>query len=864
VRDVTAYSEGHECVVSIEKTREAQLERARSETAIKKAADGLIEEVEDSLHDPAWDARLASLEEAWRWAIADAWLEKRSDFDYQRGLWRKRHEAEASIGRLVAEAASLRAWEHFFDRLSKPEANALRSWREAVRAMGKGTGKSAKMARLRRDARRYMDACRDAIPIWIMPRYLVAEMTDPSPGRYDLVIVDEASQLGIESLFLFYMSKKVIVVGDDQQISPAGVGIADAAVAGLQQHFLDGVPHQHALSPQSSLYGNAKIRFNQNIVLREHFRCMPEIIQFSNDLCYASNGTPLDPLRAYPANRLEPLVLRHVPEGFRQGKTQYAQNAPEAEAIVEQICACLDDKRYARASMGVISLQGEAQARLIENMLLRTLDPEVIEERRLICGDAYAFQGDERNVIFLSMVAAPGEHRIGALTNEAARQRFNVAASRAQDQLWLFHTAELDTLSPACMRHHLLSYMLDPRRQTTEEGAQHFDSEFERHVYQHITSRGFHVRTQVCVGDPTNHRYRIDLVVEGMQGRLAVECDGDEWHGPDRYEQDMARQRDLERAGWQFARIRGGDFYRDRERSMEPVWAELDRLGIQPGGIDASAGEPPQPKPMGLEEPLDAASDDVLATDSPPPEPVGSSPATIISLEQSVPTLAPATGTGQSTPKTLSSATEEAKPNSIDESLPLFTSPAPETPVPSGAVRYVTFEGPAGPDPRESTTAQVAEGLCRVIHKEGPMLAKRAYDIYLRGSGIRRMGGELKKSMNRALEQAIRSGRVVKEDESSRGGLVYSIVRPVGAPAVALRERGSRDFEEIPPSELQLVARRLSRDEGFESGSDAHLRAVLECFDLKRLTLQVGTRLLDVIGRRYPYVDDILTGEEVE
>jgi hypothetical protein len=83
------------------------------------------------------------------------------------------------------------------------------------------------------------------------------------------------------------------------------------------------------------------------------------------------------------------------------------------------------------------------------------------------------------------------------------------------------------------------------------------------------------------------------MVVEGMQGRLAVECDGDEWHGPERYEPDMARQRDLERAGWQFARIRGGDFYRNRERSTAPLWAELDRLGIKPGGIDQAAAEPP-------------------------------------------------------------------------------------------------------------------------------------------------------------------------------------------------------------------------------------------------------------------------------
>ena len=199
--------------------------------------------------------------------------------------------------------------------------------------------------------------------------------------------------------------------------------------------------------------------------------------------------------------------------------------------------------------MGVISLQGEAQAKLIEHKLLQTLEPEVIDQRRLICGDAYAFQGDEREIIFLSMVAAPGATRIGAMTNDAARQRFNVAASRAQDQLWLFHTATLDVLSPACMRHHLLSYMLNPGRLVTEATGQKFDSQFERDIFGIVVGKGFHVRTQVCVGDPANHRYRIDLVVEGMQGRLAVECDGDEWHGPDRYEQDMARQRDLERDG---------------------------------------------------------------------------------------------------------------------------------------------------------------------------------------------------------------------------------------------------------------------------------------------------------------------------
>ncbi len=588
------------------------------------------------------------------------------------------------------------------------------------------------MERLRREARQYMEQCRDAIPVWIMPRYLVAEMVDPAPGRYDLVIVDEASQLGVESLFLFYISKKMVVVGDDQQISPYGVGIADVSVADLQHHYLDGIPHQHALSAQSSLYANAKIRFGQNIVLREHFRCMPEIIQFSNDLCYANNGTPLDPLRAYPANRLQPLVVRHVPDGYRTGSSQNALNEPEADAILAQIIACLADPRYAGRTMGVISLQGDAQAKLIEHKLLENLEPEVIEQRRLICGDAYAFQGDERHIIFLSMVAAPGEARIGVLSNDSARQRFNVAASRAQDQLWLFHSATLDILSPACMRHRLLGYMLNPGRQTADERNLRFESQFERDVFQLINARGYYVRTQVSVGDPTNHRYRIDLVVEGMQGRLAVECDGDEWHGADRYEQDMARQRDLERAGWQFVRIRGGEFYRDREKATEPLWNELDRLGIKPGGIDEAAAEPPRP----------ADVQNIERTEVDEAVPVSASPADADADSD--------TADADSEPAIL----KREEPEEVVRRAP----PGPGRSTSGLLSDYVAYSGPNGPDPRTVSIGEVADGLCLIIEAEGPMVAKRAYDIYLRGCGIRRLGGELKSTMNKALASIIRQG----------------------------------------------------------------------------------------------------------
>jgi len=481
--------------------------------------------------------------------------------------------------------------------------------------------------------------------------------------------------------------------------------------------------------------------------------------------------------------------------------------------------------------MGVISLQGDAQAKLIEHKILERLEPEVIEERRLICGDAYAFQGDERQIMFLSMVAAPNE-RIGALAAESARQRFNVAASRAQDQLWLFHSVNLDVLSPTCMRHRLLSYMLNPGRQATIEKEQRFESEFERDVYHAIAQKGFHVRTQVCVGDPTNHRYRIDQVVEGMHGRLAVECDGDQWHGPERYEQDMARQRDLERAGWQFVRIRGGDFYRDRPKAMESVWAELHRLGIEPGGVDEVAAEPPPPANNVRAENKEV--DEVIRVDP--------LPGSISEGEHSIGRTAQVAETEKDLFKTDEIRAPTAPPQYSNSPFPV----------------YIAYAGPVGDDPRTVNVGTVAEGLCRIVEVEGPMVAKRAYDIYLRGCGIKRMGHELKSTMNKALANAIRQGRVISEEESGVRGLLFSVIRMKDSPPIKLRSRGPRAFEEIPPSELLIVARYLEAKRKFKTGSDEHLRAILECFDLKRLTTQVGTILLEIIEKRFAYADDYL------
>jgi very-short-patch-repair endonuclease len=530
--------------------------------------------------DPAWDSRLATFEAAWRWAHASNWL----------ATWRDRAKPsalEATIRGLNSEEletiqalGATKAWSHFFQRL-RPELEAkLNAW-SFFTEKGKRSGQSA--ARYRAAARESMKACVEAVPAWIVPRYLLAEFLSVSPELFDTVIVDEASQSGIDSLFLFALGKRTIVVGDPKQCSPSDDFMPEEAVAALRAKYLHDIPFADLFAPKVSMYTHAHVRFGmaQTLTLREHFRCVPEIIAFSDQLCYAPSGTPLIPLRSYEPHRLEPLVRRFVRDGFQEGKAGSAINRPEAHEIVSTLVACCRDPRYQGKSFGVISLLGTAQAGLIERLLLSQLGPQEMEDRRLVCGDADAFQGDERDVIFLSLVSAP-PGKIGALSGERYEQRFNVAASRARDQMWLFHSASLDDLGATGMRPRLLEFFLQPPGLAPEEEEPKFDSDFERDVHAMLTARGYRVRTQVPGGDQLSHRYRIDLVVEGRRSRLAIECDGDEYHRLEHYEKDMERQRQLERAGWIFARILASDFYRDREAAMQQVWRELERLRILP------------------------------------------------------------------------------------------------------------------------------------------------------------------------------------------------------------------------------------------------------------------------------------------
>ncbi|MGH3931570.1 MAG: AAA domain-containing protein [Pseudonocardiaceae bacterium] len=319
--------------------------------------------------------------------------------------------------------------------------------------------------------------------------------------------------------------------------------------------------------------------------MREHFRCVPDIIGFSNRY-YDGKIMPLREaaeLGIGPAIR--PVL---VPGGIRSDGRDRDLNEPEARALVEQIATCCADPAYEGMTFGVVTFLGVGQPRLIERLLFERLGAEV-ERRKLRVGDPYQFQGDERDVIFISFVA-DNLNRFAAVKKND-QQRINVAASRARTQLWLFHSMDPGILHPDDVRGHLLHYAYGIGTVEAElaDLEQCCDSDFERAVLRELLTRGYRVRPQHKVG-----RFRIDLVVEGESDRLAIECDGDRFHPMEQWDADLRRQRVLERQGWKFWRVRGSVFYRNPVAALAPLWDRLEKLGIRPRTVASAGADVPQ------------------------------------------------------------------------------------------------------------------------------------------------------------------------------------------------------------------------------------------------------------------------------
>jgi len=529
---------------------------------------------EDTVFPVSW-------RKAWTWARVKSHLDQIEAHEELMRLSIRRRDLEQGLSKFYKEMVAQAAWLETKRHASPRVLQALQGYGTAIHRIGKGTGANA--TRYRRDARHHMLEAANAVPCWIMSHAKVSESMPANIGAFDLVIVDEASQSDLWALPAVLRGKKILVVGDDKQVSPDGGFISAQHIQEMRDRFLSDQPFKEEMTSEKSLYDlAARVFAARQVMLREHFRCVPPIIAYSNRTFYKG---AIQPLRIPKSTeRLDPpLVDVYLENGVRNSNDC---NHAEAEFIADEIETLLTDTRFAGRTLGVVSLLGLKQANLVETLVSQKCNTNELRNRLFKCGDARSFQGSERDIIFLSMVV--DIRNCTALSGNMFEQRFNVATSRARDRMYLVRSVSSSHLSDKDLRMSLLKHFDKPLVTDKEEAIILLDrceSGFERQVYSALVKLGYRVVPQVQTG-----AYRIDMVVEGAGDvRLAIECDGDEFHGPDRWQHDMMRQRVLERVGWTFWRCFASTWHLHKDDLLKELIQKLNEMGIEPLGEMARA-----------------------------------------------------------------------------------------------------------------------------------------------------------------------------------------------------------------------------------------------------------------------------------
>lgn len=786
-----------------------------------------------------------TIKAAWQWRQLEGWVTATTSQASPAELQTRIDELGRQRHRTVAQLVEVLAWRRLADNLGPSQRQALQGYLKAVTRYGKTGGKYAQ--RWIREMRESLNDSKDAVPVWIMTtsRALTSFRPSATPA-FDVLIVDEASQIGFEALPLLSLAKKAIVVGDDKQTSPEHVGLDRQKVFDIMDDHLASVPKYRTLfDPDNSLYDLATQKFATPVMLSEHFRCLPEIIAFSNTHAYNRRIVPLRDQP--PAPGWVPLGVVRVKDGYRTGDV----NEPEALQVANLIAEMCEDERYDGMTFGVVTLLGSTQAKLIWEKLYDQLGPEQLEERKIRCGEAANFQGDERDVIVISTVVAidPSQPttRFGAMTSVKDLRKINVAASRARNQMWVVTSVDPEMLPQgdlrAALMRHCATYVAEAPEQAQLLAA--CESEFERRIVNELLGRGYRgVEVQKTVG-----RYRLDIVVSGPERRLAIECDGDRWHGPDVWYQDRARQEVLERSGWTFERVRGSAYFRDPEAAMTSVWQHLDALGIPTGDEwmegptrsvirEVTMADLPQAEPRSpdtetdAESPSDAEWEEFLGSLD-IPGPLNAMPAKDeTGSENDSSAVAEETHIPADVIVTDPAGDPGAAVDELESSELLFgQDSAPST-------QYVNLAAykmwPLVPKPpaNERNIQYIQQGLVEILSYEGPMIARQAYLRYQQAAGGQRVGKTLQSVFNVAASRALRAGSIARLNDGIPGVVGATLYIP-GQDPVLVRQLGPRTIFEVPKSELmalfELVSARGVEDWDLD-------REVLKALGLKKMT----------------------------
>lgn len=417
------------------------------------------------------------------------------------------------------------------------------------------------------------DAIRAYKPCIMMSPMSVAQYLEPGKHRFDLLIIDEASQMRPEdALGAMIRCTQAVVVGDPQQLPPSD--FFAAGEARTEEELED--------APEESILELGRRSWRPMRMLEVHYRSRHQsLIAYSNREFYD------DRLIVYPSPVLEDpdfgVTCQRVDGAYEAGQ---GRNPEEARAVAEA-AAKLMRMRIDR-SIGIVAVN-KAQADLIGTLIdeIAANDPEIQAYRQAWEGTLEEFfvknlenvQGDERDIILVSTVYGKTSEGVfhqnfGPLNKNYGHRRLNVLFTRAKRRLALFTSLDHSQIVADGKKRgvrvlkEFLEYASTGTIQHGRATGQEPDSDFERWFLSRLKAVGYEAHPQVGVAG-----YRIDIGVvhPDRPGNyiIGLECDGATYHSSkSARDRDRLRQSVLEDLNWRIHRVWSTDWYRDPEREF--------------------------------------------------------------------------------------------------------------------------------------------------------------------------------------------------------------------------------------------------------------------------------------------------------
>ncbi|DAB25665.1 TPA: hypothetical protein CPT86_07175 [Candidatus Gastranaerophilales bacterium HUM_23] len=387
----------------------------------------------------------------------------------------------------------------------------------------------------------------EAFPCWCVTTYAVSGSLPMKPGLFDVVIIDEASQCDIASCFpILFRAKKAVVVGDDKQLPH--LSFLEKA---KEQSFLSqyGITDRYQLMWRfrtNSMFDLANYYSMHPVLLDEHFRSLPPIINYSNKEFY---GGRIKVMRRNDNSKkvLETVV---VPDG----KVDFdaTRNLPEIEALVKRLHEIVvEDERKNPdnpVSIGIIS-PFRAQVEQLKISVAKVLSEHMMEKHQIEIGTAHTFQGDERDIILISWAYANNSFPQSLIFLQKPNL-FNVAITRARYQMINFISKDPRELPEGILRSYL-GFVQEYEDRFRLSKSDDFDENiykniFEKEVADALRELGHEVTCGVDIAGLS-----VDLLVDN---KFVIECDGVEDKTPCKVS-NMKKQAIIERSGLKVSRI---------------------------------------------------------------------------------------------------------------------------------------------------------------------------------------------------------------------------------------------------------------------------------------------------------------------